>query len=98
MAMVLVTESYIQDIASAIRSKNGQNSLYYPSQMASAIRSIVSASELSIISKTISINGTYTPSSDGADAFSNVIVDVPNTYNPSDEGKVVLSGLLFLKK
>lgn len=94
MAQGLITESYLSDIASAIRSKNGQSISYTPSQMASAIQSIVSAGELTIISKTINENGVYTPSSDNADAFSGVVVNVPNTYNISDEGKVVASGSL----
>lgn len=94
MAQGLITESYLSDIASAIRSKNGQSISYTPSQMASAIQSIVSAGELTIISKSINANGVYTPSSDNADAFSGVVVNVPNTYNISDEGKVVASGSL----
>lgn len=94
MSQVLVTESYISDIASAIRSKNGQSASYHPSQMAAAINSIVSAGDLSVISKSINTNGTYNPASDNADAFSGVVVDVPNTYSASDEGKVVISGTL----
>lgn len=94
MAQGLITESYLSDIASAIRSKNGQSMSYTPSQMASAIQSIVSAGELTIISKVINENGVYPPSSDNADAFSGVVVNVPNTYNISDEGKVVASGSL----
>lgn len=94
MAQVLVTESYITNIASAIRSKNGQSVSYYPSQMASAIRSIVSVGDLSIIGKTINSNGTYSPSADNVDAFSDVVVNVPNTYSAVDEGKVVSSGFL----
>ena len=95
MAQGLITESYLSDIASAIRSKNGQSMSYTPSQMASAIQSIVSAGELTIISKVINENGVYAPSSDNADAFSGVVVNVPNTYNISDEGKVVASGSLL---
>lgn len=37
MAKVLVTESYLSDIADAIRSKNGASSTYTPAQMASAV-------------------------------------------------------------
>ena len=95
MARVLVTESYISDIASAIRSKNGQSASYTPSQMASAINSIISAGALSIISKSIFSNGTYSAEGDNADAFSSVVVDVPNTYTAGDEGKVVSGGSLI---
>lgn len=94
MAQVLVTESYLSGIASAIRYKNGQSVTYKPSQMESAIRAIASAGDLSIISKSITSNGSYSPSGDGADAFSDVIVDVPNSFSASDEGKVVSSGSL----
>ena len=44
MSKVLVTESYLSDIADAIRSKNGETTAYKPSQMASAIESIESGS------------------------------------------------------
>lgn len=94
MAQVLVTESHLEDIADAIRLKTGQSSSYTPSQMASVIASIVSAGSLSIIEKSVIANGTYSASSDDADAFSGVVVNVPNTYNLSDEGKVVNNGSL----
>ena len=38
MTKVLVTEGNLQDIASAIRSKNGSNDSYRPGDMAAAIR------------------------------------------------------------
>jgi len=40
MGLVLVTESYLQDIADAIRSKLGTADTYKPSEMAAAIMSI----------------------------------------------------------
>lgn len=40
MSKVLVTESNLQDIATAIRNKNGSSDTYKPSQMASAITNI----------------------------------------------------------
>lgn len=40
MAKVLVTESYLSDIADAIRSKNGASSTYTPAQMASAVEAL----------------------------------------------------------
>lgn len=42
-----------------------------------------------LIEKSISANGTYTASSDNADGYSSVEVDVPNTYTVGDNGKVV---------
>lgn len=94
MSQVLVTESHLSSIASAIRAKNGQSASYTPSQMAAAIQSIQSAGALSIISQTFSSNGSYLPSAFSADAFSGIVVDVPNTYSAADEGKVVTSGAL----
>lgn len=40
MANVLVEESYLQNIASAIRTKSGSNNTYTPAQMATAISNI----------------------------------------------------------
>lgn len=40
MAKVLVTQSYLTDIANAIRGKKNTNDIYYPEQMAGAITSI----------------------------------------------------------
>lgn len=86
MAKVLVTESYIRDIASAIRAKNGRSASYTPSQMAAAIGSIQSAGALSIISYTFSSNGSYSASSFDADAFSSVVVAVQQEELPSASG------------
>ena len=47
-----------------------------------------------LITKSITANGTYNASSDNADGYSTVDVDVPNTYTASDEGKVVSNGSL----
>ena len=41
MAKVMITESYLEDIADAIREKKGVSTTYYPSQMAEAISTIV---------------------------------------------------------
>lgn len=47
-----------------------------------------------LIDKTITENGTYNASSDSADGYKKVVVDVPNTYAAGDEGKVVSNGVL----
>lgn len=44
--------------------------------------------------KSISSNGTYNASSDNLDGYSQVTVNVPNSYSSSDEGKVVSNGAL----
>ena len=46
MAQVLVTESYLDDIADAIRDKNGTENTYTPAQMAQAIEDIVTAEDI----------------------------------------------------
>ena len=47
-----------------------------------------------LITKTIVENGQYNASDDNADGYSGVNVNVPNTYELSDEGKVVSNGNL----
>ena len=49
---------------------------------------------MGLISKFIGRNGTYNAAADGADGYSTVVVNVPNTYTAADEGKVVASGAL----
>ena len=44
--------------------------------------------------KAVTANGTYNASSDNASGYSKVVVNVPNSYSASDEGKVVSSGAL----
>lgn len=72
MSEVIVTESYLGDIAEAIRAKNGTQNTYKPSQMAAAITAIPSGSVNEPLS--VTENGTYTaPSGVG---YSPVTVDV----------------------
>ena len=44
MVKGLITEQYLKDIGDAIREKTGENSVYYPSEMANAIMNIPTAS------------------------------------------------------
>ena len=90
MSKVLVTESNLESIATAIRTKKGVQTTYKPSQMAAAIESIETPN---LEPLTANANGTYTPSS-GKNGFSGATVNVPNSYNQSDEGKVVSGGAL----
>lgn len=91
MAQVIVTESSLENIASAIRGKLNTQDTYKPSEMAGAISQIHGDPVLEALD--VRANGTYTPSS-GKDGFSQAIVNVPNTYTVSDEGKVVSNGAL----
>ena len=47
-----------------------------------------------LITKSITTNGSYSASDDSADGYSAVSVDVANTYGAGDEGKVVSNGAL----
>lgn len=89
---VLITEQYLDDIADAIREKNGTETTYKPPQMAAAIEALPDPSVLD--SKSITANGTYDPSDDDLDGYDEVTVNVPNSYVAADEGKVVSSGAL----
>lgn len=94
MPQVLVTEQYLEDIADAIRAKNGSGNTYTPAQMAGAIEDINTAGEVVLVQKTVNANGQYNASNDSADGYSRVMVNVPNSYSASDEGKVVSGGAL----
>lgn len=45
MGQVLITETYLTDIANAIRKKNGSTTTYKPSEMAAAILAITTSSD-----------------------------------------------------
>lgn len=59
MANVLVQESSLQDIADAIRSKNGTQNTYKPAQMADAIEAISGGSITPTGTINITANGTH---------------------------------------
>lgn len=86
MAKVLVTEQYLDNIADAIREKNGSSETYTPAQMAGAINTLYPEPSGSI---SITQNGTVDVKSKA-----NANVNVPNSYVAADEGKVVSSGAL----
>ena len=92
MAQVVISEEYLNDIAQALRVKLGTSESFKPSQMANGIRRLPTAPR--VISKNITANGTYNASTDGADGYSPIAVNVANSYTQSDEGKVVNSGAL----
>lgn len=54
----------------------------------------VEGGSATLITKSISANGTYAASDDNADGYSSVTVSVANSYTQADEGKVVSSGAL----
>lgn len=76
MAKVSINESTLTDIGDAIRAKTGGSALIDPADMADEIEAIPSGATL--ITKNITANGTYNASSDNADGYSSVSVNVPS--------------------
>lgn len=87
MARVIVTEEYLENIGDAIRSVNGEETTYKPSEMAAVIDDFYIEPTGT---KSITANGTGIDVKDYASAD----VNVPNSYTASDEGKVVSNGSL----
>lgn len=85
MAKKLYEESNIQNIANAIRQKNGQSSQYTVAQMPDAVRAIEATPVLESLS--VNQNGTFTPGT-GVDGFNEVRVTVPGTQ-PNLQSKTV---------
>lgn len=72
-----VTDAELTSIANAIRTKGGTSSdLVYPDGFISAISNIPSGGGSTLITKSITENGTYNASSDSADGYSSVTVNV----------------------
>ena len=86
MAKVLVNESSLTGIANAIRSKNGTETTYKPSEMAGAIEAIQTDGTVEALD--ITANGTYT-APDGVDGYNPITVNVPQDGSPPDEAFVI---------
>ena len=60
MARVIINESNLENIADAIRGKNGTQNTYTPSQMASAISAITTGLDIKKLTATVSADKTST--------------------------------------
>lgn len=78
MANYKVSDTDLISVANAIRTKGGTSeSLLFPDGFVSAIGNIPTGGGSTLITKSITENGTYNASSDNADGYSSVSVAVP---------------------
>lgn len=79
MANYRVSDTELTSVANAIRTKGGTSAdLSFPDGFVSAIGNIPTGGGSTLITKSISANGTYAASSENADGYSSVTVAVPN--------------------
>ena len=85
----------LTSVADAIRTKGGTSaSLSFPDGFVSAVQNIPTGGGSTLITKSITENGTYDASDDNADGYSEVTVSVPTgsllvrgTFTPSSSDK-----------
>lgn len=82
MTDVIVDDAYIRANSTAIRSRNGSSNQYSIAQQAAAIAALPGPSTL--VTKSITANGSYDPASDSADGYSAVTVNVPDPRITAD--------------
>lgn len=93
MGKVIVTDSTMSAIASAIRGKAGTASMYTPAQMVSAITNLPSGASVSAL--TVTENGTYSAS--GFDGYNPVTVNVSGGgggFSADDIAERTISGTM----
>lgn len=78
MSNYIASSTDLTSVANAIRTKGGTSaSLSFPDGFVSAVQNIPTGGGSTLISKSITANGTYNASSDNADGYSQVTVAVP---------------------
>lgn len=78
MSNVYLDDSLLTSIGDSIRGKNGATDKYTPAEMATAITNLPTSSA-TLVTKSITVNGTYNASDDSADGYSSVEVNVPSS-------------------
>jgi len=82
---VIVTKNKLDILANSISAKSGES---LPMTIVGMIDAVNGMSSATLISKTITTNGTYTASNDNADGYSSVTVNVPPT-TPTLQSKTI---------
>lgn len=73
-------DNNLTSVANAIRTKGGTSaSLTFPTDFVSAINAISGGGGSTLITKSITANGTYSAEDDDADGYSSVTVNVPSS-------------------
>ena len=83
MSLYSIQDTTLTDIADAIRSKTGKTASMTPIEMPDEIASISGGGSATLITKTITANGTYSAEDDDADGYSEVTVNVPTGITPT---------------
>ncbi len=83
----IITQSFLSDIADAIREKNGSSDTGTPSEMAEAIRNLVVGGVMGV--KEIQRSGVYNAADDGFAGYSRVTVQ-------TGEGPVRVRTVLYM--
>lgn len=88
MTNYLTADTDLTAVANAIRTKGGTSApLTFPAGFVSAVEAIETGSggsDATLITKTITENGTYAATDDNADGFSSVTVNVPVGWSTLD--------------
>lgn len=95
MANIDLYMQKLTNIADAIRRKLSESNQYTLEQMPGKIDSIPTGGSSVIVSKTITSNGTYNASSDSADGYNPVTVNVPS-IQPVIKSKMIITNGTYI--